>query len=139
MSLTRIDQQALALAIEIMREESQECRWQIDAKLASEPWEEVGEFAAYHCQTRSLNLKPWQIPPCWISSVEAALSAPEDASLIRSAARLLQRMERCGVSKYHPDPARECARVEAEGRSPGTSNPATASPRKPPIEVRRSK
>lgn len=114
--MSQIDRAALALAIEIMRQESQECRWQIDAKLASEPWVEVAEFAAYHCQNRSLNLKPWSYPPCWIGDIEAALSAPEDATLIRSAARLRQRMERCGISKFHPDPARACARVEAERR-----------------------
>jgi hypothetical protein len=29
-------------------------------------------------------------------------------------AELALRMRRCGVSRWHPDPARECERVEAE-------------------------
>jgi len=31
-------------------------------------------------------------------------------------AELALRMQRCGVSRWHPDPARECDRIEAEQR-----------------------
>jgi hypothetical protein len=34
----------------------------------------------------------------------------------RESAELALRMQRCGVSRWHPDPARECDRVEAEKR-----------------------
>ena len=43
-----------------------------------------------------------------------ALREPDHAKRIRYAALLLQRMQRCGVSRWHPDPVGECERVEAE-------------------------
>jgi hypothetical protein len=61
--------------------------------------------------------KPWQCPPCWIDDIDGALSAPDDAKQIRGAALLLQRMQRLGVSKFHPNPAAVCERVEAEAKA----------------------
>ena len=82
-----------------------------------EPWIEVAEFASYCAQTNALRLKSWQWPQCWIEDIDAALGAPDDAKQIRSAALLLQRMQRLGVSKFHPNPAAECERVEAERKA----------------------
>jgi hypothetical protein len=111
---TDADTEALALAIEMRRQRSSAHRAQVDAKLADESWYDVGRFCAYSCQTHSLNLKPWQFPPIWVASdVEAALSAPPpDTARMRDAALLLQRMQHCGVSIFHPTPIAACEAAE---------------------------
>jgi hypothetical protein len=45
--MTRKDRKALRRAIEAVRRESPMRARQIADKLASEPWEDVGEFASY--------------------------------------------------------------------------------------------
>jgi hypothetical protein len=37
-----------------------------------------------------------------------------DPGARRESDELALRMRRCGVSRWHPDPARECERIEAE-------------------------
>ena len=46
--------------------------------------------------------------------IGAALNAPEDGKRIRSAAKLLRRMQALGISRYHPNPVQ--AITEAEKR-----------------------
>jgi hypothetical protein len=66
-------------------------------------------------QIESLALMPWQNPPCYADM--SALDQPYgDARAAREGAELALRMQRCGVSRWHPDPARECDRIEAEQR-----------------------
>ena len=62
---------------------------------------------------RALDLPPWQRPPCDITDIEGSL---EDNGLggYRAAALLLQRMQRCGVSKWHPDHIAACEAAEAK-------------------------
>jgi hypothetical protein len=45
-------------AIEELRRKGGEDQRQIEAMLASQPWEEVGAFAAYSCQDDNLQLEP---------------------------------------------------------------------------------
>ena len=70
---------------------------QLEWKLEREPWREVAEFAAYHCQYQALNLKPWESPPCWVDEDD-----PDERD--KAARALLSRMLTAGVSRYHPDP-----------------------------------
>ena len=51
--MTRKDRKALTRAIEAVRRESPMRARQIADKLASEPWEDVGEFASYSAQCRA--------------------------------------------------------------------------------------
>jgi hypothetical protein len=111
--LSPIDHDAMARAIEIMRHRDQASAIQIADKLASEPWEEVGRFAAYGAQGDTLRLRPWQWPPCWIADIEAELAAPPDQSGRQRAAELLQRMLAAGLSRFEPDPL--AALEQAEG------------------------
>ena len=90
---------------------------QIADKLASEPWEDVGEFASYSAQCRALRLRPWQFPPCWIDDIPAALNDPEPHRGLRTAGELLQRMLAAGLSRYEPDPLKALEAAEAEARS----------------------
>jgi hypothetical protein len=122
MSLSRIDHDALRLAIEVARQESPGRAAQIDSKLRDEPMVEVGEFCAYVTQGNALRLEPWECPPCWIDDIEAALRGPDGTKKIRQAALLLRRMQRCGVSKFHPDPVAAC---EAAERSTSPGKPPT--------------
>jgi hypothetical protein len=106
----------LELAIEVTRRESPARRKQIDDFLSDplwiRPWIEVATFAAGCAQGRALNLQPWEFPPCHISDIASALNVVDDLHGYRAAAQLQQRMERAGVSRWHPDPARECDRAE---------------------------
>jgi hypothetical protein len=111
------DRAAMRRAIALTRAEDEpRCR-QVDAKLASEPWEEVGGFCAYHCQMRALGLAPWQRPPCLIEDPEAVLRASDDGfSGKHNAARLLRQMRKLHISKYDPDPPKAIAAAEAKAR-----------------------
>jgi hypothetical protein len=71
---------------------------QLDAMLADRPWDEVAQFAAYFCQTKTLHLKPWQIPPCHVADPDNP--APGEAT----AAKILRKMLAAGLSRWHPDP-----------------------------------
>jgi len=104
--MTRTDIEALKLAVAQARSESPERAQQIDAKLAEGPWEEAAMFAAYVCQTTSLRLKPWQVPPCMMDEDDPDIDDPDadDVMDIRQAGKLLRRMLAAGVSRWHPDP-----------------------------------
>jgi hypothetical protein len=59
-------------------------------------WRVAAKIAAFDCQCRALDLAPWQMPPC-------AGRARHDKS---PAGRLLRRMIKRGISRWHPDPLR---------------------------------
>jgi hypothetical protein len=102
-----IDRKAFELAIAAARNEDQGRRDQIDDFLRTRPFEEVGRFASYHCQMRSLHLPPWMYPPALIdiTAVGEILAAGDNDMHGRFvAAKLVQRLLDLGVSKFHPDP-----------------------------------
>jgi hypothetical protein len=112
--LSEVDRVAMTRAIEIRRRESFVSREQIDDKLATEDWEEVGKFASYGAQCSALKLKPWQWPPCWIRNLESCLRVPPgDHGGQRAAAELLKRLLDAGLSRYEPDPLGALAAIEA--------------------------
>jgi hypothetical protein len=47
----------------------------------------------------------------------SALAEQDPQRGYRAAAQLWQRMQRCGVSRWHLDPVRECERVEAKNHA----------------------
>ena len=106
------DRAALELAIEVTRRESPARRRQIDDFLSSRPWFETATFCARCAQERALHLPPWQVAPCnlYQDDLEGDPRRGGDAALA-----LLQRMQRCGVSKWHPDPVGACEAAEAKG------------------------
>jgi hypothetical protein len=115
--MNEIDRAAYALAIEIASRDPIQRRRFDDWLARGESYEEVGRAAAYHCQVESLALMPWMLPPCYADM--RALNEPYgDPGAKRESAELAMRMQRCGVSRWHPDPARECDRVEAEQQTP---------------------
>src|SRR6478735_5858621 len=107
--MDQLDKDALERALAACRMQDAGRAKQIDSMLADKPWEEVAKFAAYSAQIESLALMPWQNPPCYADM--SALDQPYgDARAAREEAELALRMRRCGVSRWHPDPARECDR-----------------------------
>jgi len=102
--LSPTDQDALTRALAFCRAESDARAHQLDAMLVERPWRDVARFASYCSQTASLRLDPWETPPCWISNIDAALKAADDARGIRGAARLLQKMLALGLSRFEPNP-----------------------------------
>jgi hypothetical protein len=88
------DLDALQRAMVQVRKHGKTRRAQIDEKLLDEPWCDVAEFAAYVCQTRALNLKPWESPPMHGDVAGAPATAAE----------LLRKMLDAGISRYEPDP-----------------------------------
>jgi hypothetical protein len=113
--MTPIDRDALERALVACRAQDAGRAKQIDSMLSDEPWEQVARFAAYSAQIESLGLMPWQNPPCYADT--SALDQPYgDPRAAREGAELALRMRRCGVSRWEPNPVRECERIEAEQR-----------------------
>ena len=76
------------------------------ASSKTEPWHEVGSFAAYGEQMRSLRLRPWMFPPCWVSLDDPD---PEHADAVA----LLRRLIDNNLSRYEPESGAALAQVEA--------------------------
>jgi hypothetical protein len=115
--VTANDEAALRLAVELARQQDRGRREQIDSMLQDRPWQAVAEFCAYVCQTHLMDLRPWEVAPCSVSSVEVGLLSPpaDDPRRRHAAAVLVQKMQTLGISKWHPDPVGAIAEAEAKG------------------------
>src|SRR5262245_12242055 len=123
--LSSLDKDALERAIDICRTKTAAGREQIEDMLATDPWFEAATFAAYSCQMDSLDLKPWQSPPCWIDDVVGDINAGNDGIGGQyAAAKLLRRMLDLGISRFEPDPL-----ARLKGRPPDRPPPT---PRRQP-------
>ena len=124
--LAPVDQEALERAIDIVRTKgAPPAQRQIEAKLATDEWIDVAEFAAYSCQFTALNLRPWQSPPCWVDDVVGTLNAgPDGVCGDFEAARLLRRLLDAGLSRFEPDPLGALAKKKtaAKASAPAESN-----------------
>jgi hypothetical protein len=69
-----------------------------------EPWQKVAEFAASLCQSKALGLRPWENPPC---------HAHVDPMGGDGSVKLLAKMEKAGISRWHPDPLRALEEANA--------------------------
>ncbi|AWO94481.2 MULTISPECIES: hypothetical protein [Bradyrhizobium] len=69
-------------------------------------------LAANHCRIEALGLMKWQSLRCYPTL--SALDQPYgDPGAKREGAELALRMQRCGVSRWHPDPVAACEATEA--------------------------
>jgi hypothetical protein len=106
--MTDSDKAALDLAMVRASELEPGRGEQLDSKLAEEGWEATAKFAAAYCQSRTLNLQPWEISPAQIDDpydrIDLFLRDPFGYAGYFVAARLLRRMLQLGVSKWRPDP-----------------------------------
>jgi hypothetical protein len=100
------DKAALELAMQMARREEGRGA-QLDAMLkGGEPWVTVAQFAAYCCQSTNLNLKPWEIPPCWVDADDPDNTphGPKENDGRHEAAKLRRQMRKYYISQWHPDP-----------------------------------
>lgn len=81
---------------------------QLNSMLEDRPWEEVAVFAANCVQTKALQLKPWNSPPC-------VASADDPDERDKDAQKLLRKMLAAGVSRYHPNPMAALRRSGGHG------------------------
>lgn len=99
------DRAALELAItQILEGPNLADRAQLVEMLQERPWIEVARFASYSRQFDTLSLKPWESPPCEITDPDAVIASARAAPHRVASARLLRRMQRTGISRFHPDP-----------------------------------
>jgi hypothetical protein len=94
------DLSALQLAYDKCRASSATRAKQLEEMAAERGWMTAAEFASFDRQTAALHLKPWQSPPCWVADANDPCVGEEEG------ARLLRRMLKAGVSRFHPDPMR---------------------------------
>ena len=87
----------LRAAIDIVRKHRE--RWrEFEALVVERGWDAAAMVAVYDCQTRSMRLRWWELPPC------VAGTRGKDR-----AARLLRRMLRRRISRWHPRPLQALA------------------------------
>ena len=95
--LSDADMRGLQDSLTLYRATSKARSDQIDTFLAERPWYDVAVAAVAACQTKSLGLKPWIVPPVYID-----LDDVEPGQDVMG--RLLARMLAANVSRYSPDP-----------------------------------
>jgi hypothetical protein len=92
-----VDREALNRALELTLAEDEPGRSeQVRSMLTDDGWWYASSFCAYHQQCKTLNLKPWESPPCHVDQ-----DNPNDHP---EAVRLLRRMLKYGISRYDPTP-----------------------------------
>ena len=94
--MNAVDKAALALKFGM---EDGAIRGHLQQMLADDGWEQAAKRAAFLVQFRTMNLRPWQNAPCHADQDD------DDA-----AGKLLRRMIRNGISRWHPDPVAELDR-----------------------------
>jgi hypothetical protein len=94
------DQAALELAVMLARRSVR--RREFEALQRRYGWRRAAEIASYDAQCRSLNLAPWQAPPCAAGRGDKG-----------PAGHLWRRMRRRGISRWHPRPLEA---IEAAGK-----------------------
>jgi hypothetical protein len=101
------DRAALELALRQTLEEKDRGRVeQVQSMLEGRTRLEVMKFCSFHRQTAALHLKPWELPPC--------LGDYNATGRDEQAYRLLKRMRKAGVSRWHPDPLRAVEAAEKQ-------------------------
>jgi hypothetical protein len=108
--MKEVDRAALARAIEMEHSKSDGAvRLGFEKRMQTEPFEELGQYAAYSCQIDCLGLQPWQHPPCNVEPANIkrildAGSSNDDLHGRYDAAVLLKRLLDSGLSRWEPDP-----------------------------------
>jgi hypothetical protein len=105
------DVRCLQDALTVYRSTSRARSDWIDAVLATRAWYDVAVAAAAACQTKALALKPWILPPVYISLDDVK---PGQEVM----ARLLARMLAVNVSRYAADPMAALSASEERVGSP---------------------
>jgi hypothetical protein len=108
--LSDVDRDALTRAMEITMREPDRAG-QLTAKLEDEPWVEVAKFAAYHCQTKFMRLRPWDAAPCHALMDEGGGRITRNSK----AGAVMDRLLDAGLSQWEPDPMAALAEALGSG------------------------
>jgi hypothetical protein len=123
--LTEADLEALTRALATARR-MEEKRAVIERELAKEGFLEAASTAAYVCQNRALELKPWEWPVCWLKTanpdalllgLKQARPDGKDLNGQRRATLLLRKLLRLGLSRFEPDPLQAIEKAEAKAKA----------------------
>ena len=111
--ISDVDRDAFTRAIIACRAQGPARSRQIDAMLTHRSWEEVGKFAAYCAQGRSLDVQPWANVPMYARFPD--LKKPfGDPRGEREAAEILKQLVEHNLSRFEPDPLAAIAAAEAK-------------------------
>jgi hypothetical protein len=108
--MTRKDRDALVRALAMARTLDPIIIQAIESLLKTS-WQAAAEYAAYHCQMRSLRLRPWQAPP--LRSDDTVDPTGMFGGKLEEVA-LRQRMRELGLSEFEPNPLEAIEHAEAE-------------------------
>jgi hypothetical protein len=98
--MRRSDRDAAALELALQQtlaEKNQGRVEQVQRMLKGRTRLEVSQFCSFHRQIEALKLRPWDLPPC-LGDCDVGSGRDEQAY------RLLRRMRKAGVSRWHPSP-----------------------------------
>jgi hypothetical protein len=98
--LSPIDHDALVRCVAALKASAPDWPAFIDALVAQNGWLDTARFCSYSCQSDSLHLKPWQSPPAWGRSSDAA--------------ELVDRLIAAKLSIFEPDPLSALAQAAAK-------------------------
>jgi hypothetical protein len=98
--MRKVDRDALTRALAMVRTLDPIIVQAVESLLKTS-WQEAAEYACYHCQMKSLQLRPWQAPP--LRSDDAVDPAGLYGAREQEVA-LRQRMIALGISIFEPDP-----------------------------------
>jgi hypothetical protein len=121
--LSRADRDALSRCLALARTLRPELYGQPVSPSDPKLWIATAMAASYSCQIASLQLRPWEWPPCWLETdadIAAALKLPAgDHTQQRRAAKIVTRLLTLGLSRYEPNPleAIESAEANVEGNA----------------------
>jgi hypothetical protein len=113
--IAEVDRLALDRAIQLTLAEDDQGRVeQVQSMLKERSWGEVAEFCAYHQQSRSLNINPWESTPSSIdpNQIDEIIARGPEMNRKFGAARLLKKMLAAGVSSYDPTPLESIGRAK---------------------------
>jgi hypothetical protein len=92
--LDEVDREALQRSLAMTLVEPDRTK-QIQSMLKERDWFEVASFASYDQQSKNLQCKPWESPPCWIGGYHEV-----ESEYLEIGKRLVQ----AGLSLFEPDP-----------------------------------
>jgi hypothetical protein len=107
--MRKTDRAALELALQqTLAEKDQSRVEQVRSMLEDRDRLDVMQFCSFHRQIEALKLRPWELPPC-LGDYDGSPGGRDEQAL-----RLLKRMRKAGVSRWHPDPMSALEKAERQ-------------------------
>src|ERR1700716_1988430 len=118
LKLSGVDRDALSRCLALARTLRPELFWQPVSPRDPTLWFVTAKLASSSCQIASLQLRPWDWPPCWLETdadIAAALKLrANDHTQQRRAGKIVQRLLALWVRRYEPKPLEAIEGAEAK-------------------------